>query len=132
MRDRDRRVVFDREEAVRDRDEDLVRHAQQFAHEAPLLVEAADVLEHRVGNGETEGPVGEGQRAVRRDSDIFDAREGAAEVLSNAFKFTLHGGVTVTLRGEAMPNAQPVITSETPTSKTRSLGEGMQRCKNAW
>lgn len=81
MRHRDRRVVLDGEESVRDSDEYLVRHAHQLAHETPLLVEAADVLQHRVRHGETERPVGEGQRAVRRDSDILDAREGAAEVL---------------------------------------------------
>lgn len=74
-------MVLDREEPVGDRDEDLVRHAHQLPHEPPLLPDAADVLQHRVGDGEPEGPVGEGQGSARRDPHVRDAREGAAEVL---------------------------------------------------
>ena len=74
-------MVLDGEEPVWHRDEHLVGHAHQFAHEALLLADAADVLQHRVGNGVPEGPVGERQRSARRDAHVLDARESPAEVL---------------------------------------------------
>jgi len=117
--DRDRGVVLDGEEPVWHRDEHLVGHAHQFAHEALLLADAADVLQHRVGNGVPEGPVGERQRSARRDAHVLDARESPAEVLPLAEA------------GRSSTFAAPVITSETPTSRTRSPGDGAQRCMNA-